>query len=342
MKKILFALLNLIVLNINSQILPYSWYPGNPGWISNNPTINTLSYQSGCYKFVSTSDCNGGGSWYTYNNSQITTYTSPSYSFTCSSPSVTLTFTLDVNLENKYDWLYFQYYNNLTSSWINPVSTSMSTNSSNINLSTYAPLMTPAPNNNRNGWTGGLGNIIFSYSVPKNTQFRFIFESDGSVNTYNGGSSIYYADILGFNITCPSVLPIELIEFTGYYSNFNNIISWKTATEINNDYYIIERSIDAINWSEIKKVKGSLNSTNQLNYNIIDDTYFNTINYYRLTQYNIDKSFKSFDIIYIDNSSLDNYIKVIKIVNILGQEVDMNYEGLRLIYYSNGKVIKTY
>ena len=43
-------------------------------------------------------------------------------------------------------------------------------------------------------------------------------------------------------------LPIELIGFAGYADGDVNKIHWTTVTEINNDYFTVERSEDGIHW----------------------------------------------------------------------------------------------
>lgn len=64
-----------------------------------------------------------------------------------------------------------------------------------------------------------------------------------------------------------SPLPIELLFFnvtcdTDNKRNFN----WATASESNNDFFTIEASKDAINWTEITKIDGAGNSSIALNY----------------------------------------------------------------------------
>ncbi|MBK6988669.1 MAG: hypothetical protein IPH33_10790 [Bacteroidetes bacterium] len=45
-------------------------------------------------------------------------------------------------------------------------------------------------------------------------------------------------------------------------------MSWITATEINNDYFDIERSSNGIEFTAIHKMKGGGNSTQMLDYNL--------------------------------------------------------------------------
>ena len=51
----------------------------------------------------------------------------------------------------------------------------------------------------------------------------------------------------------------------------NVLLSWQTASEINNEKFIVEKSFDANNWFQIGEVKGAGNSANVLNYSFFDD-----------------------------------------------------------------------
>lgn len=327
------------------QTLPYSWTPGtNPGWASSAPSVNTLCYQGGCYGYVSTSDCTGGGFWNTYNNSQITSYTSPIYNFSCtSSANVKIDIFLDIFLAdrtgnattgNHYDWLYFQYSLNGGISWINPVPLNSRGNTNGINLSAYS-----LGTNNRNGWTGNSGLLSPSFTIPNSPtlRFRFLFVSDGSVNTT--GTQIYYADILDFTVTCPIILPVELLYFTGKKNKENNnLLEWSTASETNCDFFTLEKSKDAVEWSILKEVDGAGTTPNQNLYQVVDEDPFNGTNYYKLSQTDFDGQSKTFDIIAIENH--DEEKTIIQVTNMMGQNVKEDYKGLRVIHYSDGSIKK--
>lgn len=80
------------------------------------------------------------------------------------------------------------------------------------------------------------------------------------------------------------VLPVELISFTVSCINGNNLCEWTTSTEINNDLFTLERSIDALNFETIGTIEGSGNSNSNQNYQFIDDSSSPQIAYYRLKQ----------------------------------------------------------
>lgn len=139
--------------------------------------------------------------------------------------------------------------------------------------------------------------------------------------------------------TCSTVLPIELVNFTGQTFGTKNRLQWISATEKNNDYYSLERSTDGVNWITIHKIIGAGNSTKQVLYKIDDLSFEPTLNYYRLKQTDFDGQSTYFKILVIDNSTKSNS-QIIKITDLLGRVVPFEFEGPRLIFYSNGTVEK--
>jgi hypothetical protein len=86
-----------------------------------------------------------------------------------------------------------------------------------------------------------------------------------------------------------NILPITLISFTARAID-NEIVTthWVTASEVNNDYFTVERSTDAQNWEQVGTVQGAGNSTTTLNYTFIDQAPLSGLSYYRLKQTDFD------------------------------------------------------
>src|ERR1051326_888140 len=101
-------------------------------------------------------------------------------------------------------------------------------------------------------------------------------------------------------ISC-SNLPIELTSFTASPLPDGNLLKWTTATETNNDYFTVERSADATNFTQIATEKGAGNSDHVLQYSASDDEPLNGMNYYRLRQTDYDGHFSFSDIIATEN-----------------------------------------
>lgn len=88
-----------------------------------------------------------------------------------------------------------------------------------------------------------------------------------------------------------SPLPIELISFDATANADNIDITWETATEINNDFFTVERSTDAVTFESIGIVDGAGNSTSILNYSLVDYNPYKATSYYRLKQTDFDGQF---------------------------------------------------
>ena len=81
-------------------------------------------------------------------------------------------------------------------------------------------------------------------------------------------------------------LSVKLKYFEGWKADQYNLLSWITLTETNNDYFEIERSEDATNFSVIGKVAGSGNSSVEKKY-LFKDEKPGRIGYYRLRQVDV-------------------------------------------------------
>ena len=153
-------------------------------------------------------------------------------------------------------------------------------------------------------------------------------------------------------------LPIELINFNAQVMD-NNVVKldWQTASELDNDYFTIERSLNGIQWEELIEIDGAGNSSSLLTYDKYDTNPFLGVSYYRLKQTDFDGKFsysqiKSVNINKLENSKTEIYpnptdnqitiigseseLKQVKIYNTLGQDVTM------LTYYitnNNSKMV---
>lgn len=85
-------------------------------------------------------------------------------------------------------------------------------------------------------------------------------------------------------------LPIQLLSFYYFLNNKSVELVWKTTSENNNDYFLIEKSLDGNKFEVIGKRKGAINSNTVKQYSFIDNNPSYT-NYYRLKQVDIDGKF---------------------------------------------------
>jgi hypothetical protein len=85
-----------------------------------------------------------------------------------------------------------------------------------------------------------------------------------------------------------NTLPVNLTAFDLKKQDNGVLLNWRTASENNNDYFLLEKSVDGIAFETIKTVKSSGNSSTPSNYSYVDHSPKNGINYYRLSQIDLD------------------------------------------------------
>lgn len=93
---------------------------------------------------------------------------------------------------------------------------------------------------------------------------------------------------------------ITLKEFNAIKKEQTSFISWVTADDLNNDYFIIERSTDGVNFTPISSQIHSQGI--DVAYHFIDKHPYNGYNYYRLVQYDRDANVSKSEAITVDFS----------------------------------------
>jgi hypothetical protein len=135
-------------------------------------------------------------------------------------------------------------------------------------------------------------------------------------------------------------LPIELISFTAKPYQKDVKVTWQTASEIDNDYFIVERSENGNDFSEIARIDGAGNSSLTINYFTFDTDFKKTVLYYRLKLISFNGEVTYSDIASVDMSQTQNQGVIIMTVNSLGQEVDETAKGIVFDIYSDGTSVK--
>lgn len=163
----------------------------------------------------------------------------------------------------------------------------------------------------RSGFAGGVYDVnlycngypnIYDYTklhLFRRASSGSSWSSNGTHSAGTGSNSAPVVNRVGMNllghfgITSGSAnpLPIELINFTLHQEDHSVKVLWETASEINNDYFTVERSSDGINFNSICIVKGAGNSTRNIDYSIYDFLPLSGTFYYRLKQTDFDGKF---------------------------------------------------
>ena len=135
-------------------------------------------------------------------------------------------------------------------------------------------------------------------------------------------------------------LPIELATFTT--TPLDNLVEirWTTLSEINNAYFTVERSVNGLNWEEVKIVNSYGNSTTTQHYQTKDESPLDGLTYYRLKQTDFDGSYSYSGIVVVDREKTSRTI--IKVVDIFGMETYDNAGGLIFKVYEDGSTEKIF
>jgi len=149
-------------------------------------------------------------------------------------------------------------------------------------------------------------NFINSQTPPPNPAAAYVIFPGGDHNAWDytvdptkftyGGLSMYQW-MLQYSRNLASALPVVLSAYTARLTGESAVtISWTTASEINNKYFIIERSSDGIAFSGIDTVSAA-NHQNGYSYSYVDNRPSTGNNYYRLVQVDADGKTTYFDVL---------------------------------------------
>lgn len=153
------------------------------------------------------------------------------------------------------------------------------------------------------------GNVKMAYSTAA-TCFNPSVCGSGSMTALTAG-------------TC--ALSIELLSFQAEKEGDEVLLNWHTASELNNDCFVIERAGPDLNFKEIGQVKGAGTTLEEQHYSFIDSKPLIGENYYRLRQFDFD-----------GNSSLSSYAFVeVELGEIRVYPNPMTGTQLQLEIYSN-------
>ncbi|MEQ8475626.1 MAG: T9SS type A sorting domain-containing protein [Fulvivirga sp.] len=106
------------------------------------------------------------------------------------------------------------------------------------------------------------------------------------------------------NFAKNGALPIELLAFSAVVNKARVELEWSTSSEINNDFFTIERSSDGLSFESVATVTGAGNSSETLNYSFVDRSPLFGKSYYRLKQTDFDGASETFAPIAVNFTSL--------------------------------------
>ncbi len=132
---------------------------------------------------------------------------------------------------------------------------------------------------------------------------------DGCTNPYAATAPALpvttYFDNIAFG-----TLPVEWKYFRASKNQNNVALTWATTSEVNSDFFAIERSLDGINFTEISKVSAKGNSAETVEYEHLDQQPLPGTSFYRLKQFDFDGSFEYSNVQIVKNEVRSNQVKV--------------------------------
>jgi hypothetical protein len=155
--------------------------------------------------------------------------------------------------------------------------------------------------------TGGFPDMIDHITGSNELNNSFLTARVGTPQTYipsfTTTTTDHYPVMAKFNLNGLTI-PVELLSFSGQLVDKQVVrLDWVTSSEINSDYFGIERSTNGKEFKEIGQVKSTGNSSKKVAYSFNDilENEFNKTLYYRLKQVDYNGAIKYSKIIAINN-----------------------------------------
>lgn len=148
-----------------------------------------------------------------------------------------------------------------------------------------------------------------------------------------------------YTYTTHTILPVELVRFEGSINQCKTELIWETASELNNDYFSVQKSNNGTDWDEIAQVKGNGNSNTPKSYRHTDENLNSSLAYYRLVQYDFDGQNEMSKMITINGQECSGF--AFKLYpnptnDFVKIDINDNKENYKYIIYSSlGDIVKS-
>ena len=138
------------------------------------------------------------------------------------------------------------------------------------------------------------------------------------------------------------VFPVELIDFRAEMEGRRVRLSWITASELNNDYFDVERSVDGLSFEVIGRETGAGTTQDIQEYEFIDNNPLSHTLHYRLRQVDYDGAFTYSQVVQVEGSiQVAATVKVYP--NPVANELHVdNVRGTMQLYTLAGQLLHEY
>ena len=129
-----------------------------------------------------------------------------------------------------------------------------------------------------------------------------VFGGNPNVSWGFTGSTGLYSNQQYF---CPIFIPLPVIlqRIDVSCADDSTILTWQTASEVNNAYFLVEKSMDSLSFQPLAFISGAGNSNTMQNYRYVDKNHEQKGMYYRLVQVDFDGKATNLGIRFIDCSN---------------------------------------
>lgn len=132
----------------------------------------------------------------------------------------------------------------------------------------------------------------------------YISGGASSSNRFSMASSDYWG-MVSILIKPTVALPVTWKSFTLKREGANVKANWVTASETNNDFFILQRSKDGVQFTDISKVKGAGNTTYDSEYSSNDEADIYSSFYYRVKQIDYDGKYDYSEIEFLKGKKME-------------------------------------
>ena len=112
------------------------------------------------------------------------------------------------------------------------------------------------------------------------------------IGMFKGGVGDGYDQSFATSFLQGLAFAVELSHFEAYLENREVVLKWGTESEVNHDYFTIERSQDGLVFESVLEVKGRGTPNRPMQYRALDENPYSGISFYRLKSTDLDGSFE--------------------------------------------------
>ena len=210
----------------------------------------------------------------------------------------TFLFTPELNLPTADYTVTLYYAQPEVSAWETETSKQWDLNAKVVKHPTAISEVTP-----ENPYPNGPGSIEQNVDMAGAASFSNAYYISATFNTGFSG--------MGVGDPGSAPLPVDLLYFGGQHiSGKGNLLEWTTASEVNNDFFDLEFSLDGRSFESIATISGKGNSDIMNEYTYLHEVSKAGTYYYRLRQVDFDGRFEHSSIIVIDMGGSASEVQV--------------------------------